>query len=139
MSGGHNKFTYEKVSNIFSVHGFTLLESKYISNNTPMRAICPCGEEVCIRLSHVQKGNRCQRCRAKSNSEKFRKSNAELSAFCKKHGCKFLRSWIKDKRTRIAYVCKCGQECEAYWTNFKKFPNCWECGKAKKSGSNCYM
>jgi hypothetical protein len=138
-SGGANKFTLDKVNYIFEKNGFKLLENKYISNNTPMLAICVCGNKVNIRLSHVQKGRKCQKCKAKVNSKNFRTTEDELTNFCLKNNCQFIKSWIKNKKTRIEYICQCGNNSEAYWTNFKKCPNCKKCGSAKISGDKCYM
>lgn len=139
MQGGHNKFRYEDVKAIFEKYGFVLLDTIYVSNNTPMQAICSCGTKVAIRLSHVQKGKKCQLCKGKTSSERMKTSIDELREICQKNNCKYIRSWIQSKKTRIAYICKCGFESEAYLTNFKKFPNCKKCGTAKVSGENCYM
>jgi hypothetical protein len=138
-SGGANKFTYEDVKFIFEQNGFKLLDTEYVTNNTPMRAICSCGNEVCIRLSHVKKGKKCQKCKSKNSSERMRTSEFDIDLLCKSHGCKFLKSWMQNKRMRILYLCKCGNESEAYLSNFVRFPNCKKCGSAKISGSNCYM
>lgn len=138
-SGGHNKLQYKEVKKIFEEKGFKLLATNYVSNNTPMRAICSCGSEIEIRLSHVQRGNKCQLCKAKTNSEKLRTSDATIIAFCKSKGCQFVQSWIQSKRIRIAYICKCGSKTEANWSNFTRCPNCKKCGSAKVSGANCYM
>ena len=139
MQGGHNKLRYEDVKSIFEKHGFVLLDTNYISNNMPLKAICSCGSEVEIRLSHVQRGNKCQRCKAIAASERLRTSNEVIASFCESKGCKFIGSWIKYKKTRIKYICKCGNEAEAYLVNFNRFPNCKKCGNKKVSGENCYM
>lgn len=139
MQGGHNKLRYEDVKSIFEKHGFILLDTNYISNNTPMQAICSCGAKVAIRLSHVKKGNKCQKCKGKSNSAKLRTSESEIVIFCKSQNCVFVKSWIQNKRIRIQYICKCGEKAEAYWSNFNRCPNCKKCGTAKVSGENCYM
>lgn len=70
---------------------------------------------------------------------KLRKSDEEISQFCEQHGCKFLKHLAEKGRTRIAYLCKCGREAEAYWTNFRRFPNCKRCGAEKISGEKCHM
>lgn len=138
-SGGANKFSYENVKDIFESHGFKLLSQEYKTNNTKMDAICACGEITAIRLSDVQYGRKCQKCKAKKSSEHNRTPEDDIAKLCDDHNCRFIRSWIENKKTRIEYVCKCGRVAEAQLCNFKRFPNCWECGKLKKSGENCYM
>jgi hypothetical protein len=138
-SGGANKFTYEQVKNIFEKHGFKLLSKSYISNGTKMKAICPCGTDIEIRLSDVQRGHKCQKCGADTISNKLKKSDESIKEFCESKNCKLIRSWIKNKKTRIEYICKCGNQSEAYWSNFSRYPNCKKCGSAKVSGANCYM
>lgn len=138
-SGGHNKLTIEQVRSIFQQHGWTLLETEYKTNNTPMKAICPCGEDIHVRLAAVQEGRRCQKCKGKKKSSELKVTDKALQEFCESQGCRFVCSWIKCKKTRIEYICKCGRQCEAYWCNFKKYPNCKKCGSAKISGPNCYM
>lgn len=138
-SGGHNKFTIERVRSMFEEQGWRLLSDMYVNNNTKMKAVCPCGEEVEARLADVLRGRRCQKCKGKTNSAKFKTPDNELAAFCQQHGHQFVRAWIEKRKTRIEYVCKCGTQAKAYWTNFKKFPNCKKCGAAKISGDKCHM
>jgi hypothetical protein len=139
-SGGANKFSYEHVKLIFEQHGFKLLDKNYINNNTPLECICVCGNKVKMRLSHVQKGEKCQKyCMAKFLSDKFKTKDNEIKKICEDNECKFIESWIHKKRIRIKYICKCDREWEAYLFNFKRFPNCKKCGNLKVSGENCYM
>lgn len=139
MSGGHNKIKYDDVKRIFEQNGFVLISKEYINNNHPLEAICSCGNEVKIRLSHVKTGGKCQQCKGKNNSKKLRMPENELIKFCNEKGCQFVRSWIQSKKTRIEYVCKCGNKAEAAWSNFVRFPNCKKCGSAKISGANCHF
>lgn len=138
-SGGSNKFTYEQVKEVFEKHGFHLLENEYRSNNTPMKAKCPCGDEIMIRLSAVKEGRRCQKCKAAKRSKELKMTDDGLKVFCEEHGHQFVKSWIENRKTRIEYVCKCGTTAQAYWSNFRRYPNCKKCGAKKISGENCYM
>jgi GNAT superfamily N-acetyltransferase len=71
----------------------------------------------------------------------FRTPEHELREFCNSHGCIFLERFSVSgkKHARIRYVCACGRTAEAILCNFKKYPNCWECSKAKKSGDKCHL
>lgn len=138
-SGGCNKFSYEHVKSIFKQNGFELLDKNYINNNEPIRCICVCGNETKMRLAHVQNGRKCLRCKPKIISDQLKTKDEEIKKICEDNGCKFIKSYIKNKRTRIKYTCKCGNDWEAYLCNFKRFPNCKKCGNLKVSGERCYM
>lgn len=139
-SGGANKFSYNHVKSIFEEKGFKLLDKEYKNNNQPMRCICVCGNETMMRLANVQNGKRCvENCKPKILSDIFKAKDNEIKKICEENNCKFIKSWIKKRKTRIKYICKCGRESEAYLTNFKKYPNCKKCGNLKVSGENCYM
>lgn len=139
-SGGANKFSYSQVKSIFEENGFKLLETNYENNNKPMKCICVCGNETMMRLANVQNGKRCvENCKPKILSNKFKTKENEIKEICEKNGCKLVESWIKLKRTRVKYICKCGRESEAYLCNFKRYPNCKKCGNLKVSGTNCHM
>jgi hypothetical protein len=136
---GNVKYDLQKVKEIFSNKNCELLESKYKNNNELLEFKCRCGNISKIRLSDFLRNRFCKNCKAKTNSEKLRTPEAKIADICQKHDCQLIRSWIQCKKTRIEYICKCGNQTEAYLTNFKNYPNCWECGKKKKSGTNCYM
>jgi hypothetical protein len=139
-SGGANKFSYSHVKSVLEEHGFKLLDKNYVNNNTPIRCVCVCGNEVSMRLSHIKKGERCQKhCMPKTLSDKFKTKDREIKKICEDNGCKLIESYIHNKKTRVKYICKCGREWEAYLCNFKRFPNCKKCGNLKVSGENCYM
>jgi hypothetical protein len=133
------RLSYDDVRQFFIDQGCELLDKEYPNNNVILNYRCKCGNVSRIRFRDFKRGRRCQDCKGKTSSAKLKTDDEKLFEFCSAHGCKFVRSWIKCKKTRIEYICKCGNVCEAYWTNFKNFPNCWECGKAKKSGDKCYM
>lgn len=139
-SGGSNKHSYDQVKSILEQNGFEILDKNYINNNTPIRCKCVCGNEVKMRLSHIKKGEKCQKyCMPKILSDKFKTKDDEIQKICEDNGCKFIESYIHKKRTRLRYICKCGNEWEAYLCNFKRFPNCKKCGNLKISGENCHM
>jgi hypothetical protein len=105
----------------------------------PLNYRCSCGNISKSDFGNFRKSRRCRKCGATTTSEKLRVKDEDIDNLCLKHGCEFIRSWIKNKKTRIEYICKCGNQSEAYLTNFKRFPNCKKCGNKKVSGSNSYM
>ena len=136
---GNDAHTFEDVSKSFKLAGCELLATEYKNVGTLMPYKCECGNVSEIRYSDFQMGVRCWQCRSKKISDTTKTNDDIIKEFCEKQECKFIKSWIHNKRTRIAYICKCGEETEAYWGNFKRYPNCKKCGSAKISGENCYM
>lgn len=77
------------------------------------------------------------------NSQSYALTESEVRAKVEGYGLELIKCWLQwssdRNRMRILYRCKCGNETEAWLSNFYKVQNCRECGKAKKSGPNCYM
>lgn len=139
ICAGNETHTYEDVTNYFKKAGCELLADVYKNVLTLMPYKCECGNISEIRFADFQVGVRCWKCRSKKISNSTKTTDIEMKEFCKSQNCEFIRSWIQSKKTRIAYICKCGGKAEAYWSNFTRYPNCKKCGNKKVSGSNCYM
>jgi hypothetical protein len=139
VCAGNEKFTLEQVQKIFSDANCELLTTHYEDSKQKLNYKCVCGETSFIRVVEFNRGHRCQKCKSKTLSSLYATPEEEIKIECEKHGCKLIRSFMYKKHMRIEYICKCHRTSEAYWCNFKKFPNCKQCGAAKISGSNCYM
>jgi hypothetical protein len=139
ICAGNEAHSFESVKQVFTDTGCELLATEYKNVLTPMQYRCECGSISEIRFCDFQVGVRCWNCRSAKISAATRIDDKEIKAFCEDKGCQFIRSWIKSKRTRIEYICGCGERSEAFLGNFKRFPNCKKCGNKKVSGSNCYM
>lgn len=60
---------------VFESNGFTLLETSYKNVNTPMLAICSCGEQTRMTLKSVRSGCKCVRCGYKNRKVLYGKDN----------------------------------------------------------------
>lgn len=136
---GNEKFTLKQVEQMFLDSGCELLTKHYKNNSQKLHYKCSCGKESFIKLSDFRRGSRCQNCKSETLSKLYKTPEREIQKLCEQHGCVLVRVFKQKGKTRFEYICKCGRESEAYLTNFKNCPNCWECGKEKKSGENCYM
>jgi hypothetical protein len=119
--------TFEEVKSYFDDNNCELLSSKYINAFTPISYRCTCGTESSIRFVEFKRGHRCKNCMKKTLSEKFRTPEEIISELCKNNECEFIKSWIRNRKTRISYKCKCGNISEADLSNYKRYPNCKEC------------
>lgn len=79
----------------------------------------------------------------KRNGKSYALNDQEVRERVEAHGLQLVKAWLEKSgvrnRTRITYICGCGQPTDAWLSNFYKVQNCQECGKKKKSGANCYM
>lgn len=66
--GEKTRHNIEDVKKLFEDNGCTLLETKYVSNNTKMRYICVCGKESEIVYTNFRRGQRCSDCGIKKKS-----------------------------------------------------------------------
>jgi hypothetical protein len=69
----NNRHNIEDVKKLFEDNGCTLLETKYVSNNTKMKYICVCGKESEIVYTNFRRGQRCSDCGQKKKQETLQK------------------------------------------------------------------
>lgn len=60
--GGQTKHNIEMVKQLFESRGYTLLETSYINNRTPLRYQCSKHGERRITLDHFKNGHGCAKC-----------------------------------------------------------------------------
>jgi GNAT superfamily N-acetyltransferase len=139
---GNFKYSYEEVFDSFAKEGCQLLSKKYINNLDPLDFICHCGKRGKTSYYNFKEGSRCRSCANKKISKALTVPSEKITAFVESNGCELIEIFHKQtgnkKRKHIRYICKCGKEASAIYSNFIRFPNCWKCGNAKKSGSNSY-
>lgn len=133
------KFDFEFVKKEFEKRNCVLLSTEYKSNNHPLDYICSCGNTSKISFSHFKNGTSCKKCSVLKAAEKLKTPVEEIEQFCETNGCKLLEVFKENDRSHIKYICKCGSSTRAVLSNFKRFPNCWECGVAKKRGDKCHL
>lgn len=135
---GNQTMSFQEVKKYFEEHQCTLLSLKYNESQEILDYICCCGNVSKIRFAEFKRGGRCKKCGLNRTSQKLRYPQELIIETCLKANCVFIESWIQGRRTRIKYVCKCGQEAETYFENFRKYPNCKKCGNKKVSGEESY-
>lgn len=135
-------FTYDEVKAYFQEHGCELLSETYERSVDPLDYRCSCGHVACIDFGNFRKGRRCQKCKGKKIADKLGTDFEKAKQVVESHGLKLIDCWReksgKSNRTKIKYICGCGAETEAWFSNFYKVQNCHACGVAKKSGENSY-
>jgi very-short-patch-repair endonuclease len=126
---GRKKLEYNKVVGEFLKGGCVLLQETYANNRTLMRYICKCGNESEITYNNFSKGHRCSNCREKA---KRRLTYDFVFEEFLKAGCFLLAKSYEKTSTLMKYICKCGNESEIRYNNFKAGYRCANCGRAKR-------
>lgn len=79
------------------------------------------------------------------NPQSYATKESEVKQRVESVGCRLISCYLQKygsegrTRMRVKFICKCGRESDTMLCNLMATKNCKECGKAKKSGANCYM
>ncbi len=136
--GGTEKLTIEFAKQYFLDEGCELLETEYTNCKTKMRYICICGNKSKITFKHFKKEVRCTECAYKNMAEK-RKYTIEFVIKCfKEGGCELLETEYINSKTKMKYICSCGDKNYITFSSFQQGQRCQKCGLEKISGKNNY-
>jgi hypothetical protein len=121
------RHTLESVKQYFKEHGCELLEEEYKNNSTKMEYKCSCGNISEITLGNFQAGKRCQKCGGKE------KHTLEyVKQYFKDKKCELLETEYINSKTKMKYMCSCGNNSEIIFSNFLKGCKCQKCAKNEK-------
>jgi len=120
---GNRKHTIESVSKYFKDQGCELLATEYINNRTKMKYFCECKNESKITFANFKNGIRCMICRNKLLRHDFN----SVKNFFKEQGCKLLETEYINSKTKMKYICKCGNESEIRFNDLKNGVRCMKC------------
>jgi very-short-patch-repair endonuclease len=123
---GYNiKYTQEQVEEIFKEKGCILL-SQYKNVKDLLKYICKCGIKGEITFEKIRKQKHgCKYCTKISGY-----THEEVCKYFKDHNCKLLSTYINIK-SKLKYICECGNESEITFDSFKRGVRCCKCGLEK--------
>ena len=145
ISSGKLKHPYEKIYGLFKESNCELLTTKeeYNNTSTKVKYICSCGNESEITVSSFINGRRCEKCgRIKSGNSNTINFNEIKDYINNDSGnyCKLLseEKEYKNTKTLLKIKCKCGNEFETSFANFKheNKRQCNKCSLEQNSGEN---
>lgn len=119
----------QDIKNDFEAVGWTVLENEYLHSKHPMECICPNGHRTAKTWASFQSGYGCIHC---CKTQKL--TNKKIESFFKENGCVLLDEYINSK-SKMRYLCKCGNKSKISWSNFKNGNRCKRCGISKRSAS----
>jgi len=103
--------------------GYKFLKSEFIDGNYWVDYICKCGECKRKKNSSINKSNGCTNCLR----SKFSFTYDYVNKFFSDHKCKLLSDTYKNARTKLKYICSCGNESEIVFDSFKRGNRCKKC------------
>ena len=128
----HNKLTFDYVKEYFESQGCQLLEKEYKNSQTKMKYVCSCGEESYTTWGIFKRGCRCKQCGIEKLRNKFKNSYGYVYNYFKEQNCYLLEKEYKNGKTKMRYICSCGNESEICWNNFQQGHRCQKCARNEK-------
>ena len=92
-----------------------------------MKYICKCKNNSEITYKNFKKGVRCRKC---SGSEKHIYKDVKINF--EEQGCKLLESIYVNNKTKMKYICKCGNISYTIYNSFIRGVRCDKCSGSEK-------
>lgn len=123
-----SKYTEEFVKNFLSEIGCELL-SPYTGVKDSFEYRCICGEIATANFDRFinagQKG--CRNCRGERSNENNKLKFEDVKKYFEDNGCVLLEEKYVNSKTKMKYICKCGEESYISWNHFRKGQRCKQC------------
>ena len=126
------KLTLEYVKGFFEEQGCELLDEEYINSRAKMRYKCSCGDISTTRFKDFKRGSKCKKCGIEKSSEGNKLLYKDVKQYFKDHGCKLLEKEYIDNRTKMKYICSCGNISTIKFSEFKEGHRCRKCSGCEK-------
>jgi 5-methylcytosine-specific restriction endonuclease McrA len=123
--------TLEYVKKKFKEGGCELLAKVYKNAHTKMPYICSCGNKSEITYVHFRNSRRCKKCAIKKVAGKQRHTFEYVKKQFADGGCTLIARDYKNAKTKMPYLCSCGNQSEISYNTFKKGGRCRKCGIKK--------
>jgi hypothetical protein len=130
-AGKKVKNTFKYVKQYFENCSCKLLETTYIDNKTRMKFICSCGNKSKISFNNLTNGQRCMKCRGREKH-----TFEYVVQYFKKASCKLLETKYLNNKTKMKFVCNCGNKSEINFRSFRQGTRCKKCNKKNNSNYN---
>lgn len=121
------KHTLEYVIKFFQEQNCELLETEYINSTTKMKYKCKCGDKSKTTFANFKNVLRCNKCAGLE-----RCTYKYVETYFKEQNCKLLEMEYKNTKTKMKYICVCGNESNISFQDFKKGNRCRKCSGCEK-------
>jgi hypothetical protein len=117
----------QNIKNKVEKKGHKFLKSEFVNGKYWVDYICKCGEHKKKQISSINKSDGCSNCLR----SKFSFTHDYVEKFFIDHGCKLLSNTYKNARTKLKYICSCGNESEIVFDSFRRGNRCRKCGSKR--------
>ena len=128
------RWTLERIRDLLSSQGCTLLSDKYEGYQTHLHYIATCGHEHSNTLSNLLRGKGllCRACRYQSLGAKRARSADDVRSFFENEGCVLLSNTPVNSFTMLTYIARCGHENTIDYNHFYQGGGrvCAECSRS---------
>lgn len=121
--GGYSE---EEVFGYFKEQGCILL-TEYAGCKNKMEYICVCGEKSITTFDNFIKGKRCKNCGIQKLKESFKHDINFVKKFFIDNGCIPLFDEYNNSKTKLKYICSCGEEAYITFGDFYSGRRCSSC------------
>jgi hypothetical protein len=118
---------YNYVYDYFKQRNCELLSKEYLNSKKHLQYICKCGTKSFITFNHFRNGKKCMVC---NKREKHTVEN--IFEYFEQKNCKLLSKEYLNSKTKLNYICSCGNEASINFSNFKRGHRCMKCGNNEK-------
>ena len=116
------KYTFEYVFNYFKEQNCELISKEYINATKNLNYLCKCGNKSEINFSRFKKGIRCLKC---GGTEKH--TFEYVFNYFKEQNCKLLSTEYINAKTKMNYICICGNASTINFNGFQNGNRCKKC------------
>lgn len=129
---GLETFTFEQVKLKFEERECILISTDYKNTKSKLEYICKCGTSHEMTYENFKKGSNCPNCMNKVGNTKF--TYEHVYNYFKEQKCELISTEYINPRTKLDYICNCGNISSITFDHFKRGVRCMKC-KAKHSSS----
>ena len=133
---GSEKITFEFAKQFFKDNDCELLETEYKNSKTKMRYKCSCGDISYINFNNFRQGKRCKKCGIEKRVKKQKHTFKSVEQLFEDEGCILLETEYINVKTKMRYICNCGDISYTTFSCFSDGNRCKKCGYKKAGEKN---
>jgi len=126
---GLSRTSEDEIKQVLEKRGCKYLSSTYDGKNHNLIYICKCGYRKNTTLQGLKKSNRCHNCVGKTLALSY----SEVKLYFESQKCELLETDYINARTKMKYICSCGNKTSIVFDSFKRGNRCQKCRNKKNS------
>ncbi|TDX43706.1 hypothetical protein [Orenia marismortui] len=125
------RFSYKELKLHFEKYECVLLSNKYKDVHSVLKFKCSCGNIDYKTFHAFNKSPRCTSCGIEARTKTKRHDYDYIRTYFKDHGCELLSKDYQNAKTKLKYICECGNVSETTFDHFYQGCRCPRCSESK--------